>query len=149
MLIYLDDIPMMDTSVASMLYQYSLINIDYIEINQTGMGQGFMGSRGTIKIYSDFQVGAENKSTRNRLQKFEFPVSYAVNKEFYVPRYSNRRDEFFQQFGVIDWKSDLVAGEDEDISISFKKPQVDFKMIIEGFTASGDLIYDVKSVSIN
>ncbi len=146
MMIYLDDMPMFDTSI---FLQYSLINIDYIEINQIGMGQGFMGSRGTIKIYTDFEVGAENKSTRNRLQKFEFPVSYAVNKKFYVPKYSNTRDEFFQQYGVIDWKSNLVSGKGEDISIAFKKPMVDFKLIIEGFTSEGELIYEVKSVSIN
>ncbi|QYA25073.1 hypothetical protein G3I01_05970 [Gramella sp. MT6] len=146
MLYYLDDMPLFDKTI---LYQYSMDMVDYVVINRRGFGEGLMGSNGTVKIYTDFNVGAENKSTRNRLQKFEFPVSYAVNKKFYVPKYSNTRDEFFQQYGVIDWKSDLVAGKDEDISISFKKPQVDFKMIIEGFTASGDLIYDVKSISIN
>ncbi|QYA25074.1 hypothetical protein G3I01_05975 [Gramella sp. MT6] len=70
-----------------------------------------------------------------------------MNKKFYVPKYSNTLDEFFQQFGVIYWKSDLVAAKDE--GISFKKTKVDFKLIIEGFTAGGDLIYDVKSISVN
>ncbi|MCH4822671.1 hypothetical protein ML462_05745 [Gramella lutea] len=144
--IYLDGIPMFDTA---MFYLYPLYKVDYIEYSKTGMGAGFMGSGGYIKIYSDFEVSPTKGPSKNRLQKFEFPVSYAVNKKFYIPKYSNTRDEFFQQYGVIDWKSGLVAGENENVSISFKKPKVDFKMIIEGFTAGGDLIYDVKSISIN
>ncbi|QYA25076.1 hypothetical protein G3I01_05985 [Gramella sp. MT6] len=144
--IYLDGIPMFDTA---MFYLYPLYKVDYIEYNISGMGTGFLGSGGYVKIYSDFDVSPTKGPSRNRLQKFEFPVSYAVNKKFYVPKYSNLRDEFFQQYGVIDWKSNLVSGKGEDISIAFKKPIVDFKLIIEGFTSEGELIYEVKSVSIN
>ncbi|WP_108171123.1 hypothetical protein [Christiangramia gaetbulicola] len=72
-----------------------------------------------------------------------------MKKEFYVPKYTNTNDEFFQQYGVIDWKSDLIARKGENIAIEFARPEVDFKLIIEGFTAGGDLIYDVKSISVN
>ncbi|PTX45237.1 hypothetical protein C8P64_1229 [Christiangramia gaetbulicola] len=143
--IFMDGMPLFNKG---MLYQYPLSNIDYIEINRTGMGNGFIGSRGSIKIYSDFDVSF-NRNYRNRLQEFEFPVAYASKKKFYVPQYSNKKDTFFQEYGVIDWKSDLMAGKGENIAIEFAKPEVDFKLIIEGFTASGDLIYDVKSISVN
>ncbi|PTX45238.1 hypothetical protein C8P64_1230 [Christiangramia gaetbulicola] len=144
--IYLDGVPIFDTT---MFYRYPLSTIDYIEINKSGMGEGFMGSAGTIKIHSDFDLSPDKVSTKNRIQKFEFPVAYAVQKEFYVPKYTNTNDEFFQQYGVIDWKSDLIAGIGENIAIEFAKPKVDFKLIIEGFTAGGDLINEVRSISIN
>jgi hypothetical protein len=142
---FLDGMPIFDKTI---FYQYSLSNIDYIEINKTGMGSGLIGTNGSIKIYSDFTVSASNNPSRVRIQKIEFPLAYAVDKQFYVPKYQNTRDEFYQQYGVIDWKSKLIAGKDKNISIEIKKPEVDFKMIIEGFSATGDLFYEVKSVSV-
>lgn len=142
--IFIDDMPIYDTA---RLYQYSLANVDYIEINKNGMGSGFLGSNGSVKIYTDYTRPDKNLNYRTRVQKFNFPISYAANKQFYVPKYSNTTDDFFQQYGVIDWKSNLFSSGQKNISFEISKPQVDFLLIIEGFTSNGELIYKVENIS--
>lgn len=144
MAVFLDGIRIVDQT---MFHQYPLSSIDYIEINKHGLGEGITGGNGAIKIYSLLKSGTPARD-RNRVQQFEIPLAYSSPKLFYVPRYENNHDEFFQKYGVIDWKPDLYAGVGEDVIFKIKKPEVDFQMIIEGFTTDGKLIYDVKTVSV-
>ncbi|WP_029038168.1 hypothetical protein [Salinimicrobium xinjiangense] len=143
MAIFLDGVPIMDQN---MFYQYPLASIDYIEINKTGMGNGFMGSKGSIKIYSSLQSRYSSRD-RTRIQQFDIPLAYSSEKQYYVPKYENDNDSFFISYGVIDWIPSLSSEGGEELSFRIKKPEVDFQMIIEGFTADGTLIYDVKTVS--
>jgi hypothetical protein len=141
-LIYLDDMLMIDQS---MFYRYPLSNIDYIEINKTGMGAGFMGNKGFIKIYSSFTSKLGDYRKSERIQEIDIPLAYARRKVFYTPKYENNHDNFFQQYGVIDWKSNLYVENGEDLSFMIKKPEVDYMLIIEGLTTDGRLIHEVKT----
>jgi hypothetical protein len=136
MTIFLDGIPLSDTA---MLYQFPMINIDYIEINITGMGGGFREANGSIKIYLDY-TASKSFNIGNRVQNFKFPVSYAANKKYYIPRYPSKNDDFFVNFGVIDWKPELIATKTKAVDFKVLKPEVDYQMIIEGFTSDGKLI---------
>jgi len=130
------------------LYQYSLANVDYIEINRTGLGGGFMGSNGSVKIYTDYTRSNENMKSMTRIQKFDIPLSYALNKKFYIPKYQNTTDDFFQQYGVIDWKSNLSSDGSKNISFKIAQPKVDFLIIIEGLTSKGELIFNEETISV-
>lgn len=142
--IYLDDMLIMDKS---MFYRYSLATIDYIEINKTGMGAGLMGSNGSIRIYSDFRMKKTDNRDRNRIQEIDIPLAYSSKKEYYTPEYDNTYDSFFQQYGVIDWKANLHSANGEDIKFTIKKPDVDYDIIVEGFTTDGTLIHEVRTFS--
>jgi hypothetical protein len=133
---FLDGIPLSNTG---MLYQFPMINIDYVEINKTGMGGGFREANGSIKIHLDY-TGSKSFNIGNRVQNFKFPVSYAANKKYYIPRYPNKNDEFFVNYGVIDWKPELIATKTKTVDFKVLKPEVDYQMIIEGFTSDGKLI---------
>ncbi|MFV9483325.1 hypothetical protein ACNI3T_05770 [Christiangramia sp. ASW11-125] len=139
MAIFLDGFPLAEKA---MLYQFPMINIDYIEINRRGMGGGILEGNGSIKIYLDY-TGSKNTNIGNRVQSFEFPVSFAANKQYYVPKYPNRFDEFFKNYGVIDWKGQLLATQDEPVEFKILKPEVDFQLIVEGFSSNGNLIHQV------
>lgn len=141
-IVFIDDIPVYEPES---LYQYSLANVDYIEINKSGIGGGFNDA--AIKIYTNYNRLNETQSNITRVQKFDFPLAYALNKKFYIPKYQNTTDEFFQQYGVIDWKSNLFSSGSENINFEIAQPQVDFLMIIEGFTTNGDLIHKVETMS--
>lgn len=144
-MIYLDDMLMIDHS---MFYRYPLSNIDYIEINKTGMGAGFVGNKGFIKIYSSFTSKLGDYRKRERIQEIDIPLAYARRKVFYTPKYENIHDDFFQQYGVIDWKTELSTENGEELSFVIKKPEVDFMLIIEGISADGRLIHEVQTVNI-
>lgn len=144
MAVYLDGVLMYDLSI---FYQYNLASVDYIEINKTGMGNGFIGNAGHIKIYSKLESRYKNRD-RTRIQEFDLPLAYSLEKQFYVPRYESTTDDFFKAYGVIDWKPGLTSQNGEDISFKIHKPKVDYKMIIEGFTEDGEFIYDVQNFSV-
>jgi len=144
--IFIDDMPVIyDTA---RLYQYPLANVDYIEINRTGMGSGLIGSNGSVKIYTDYTNSSETPDYRTRVQKFDIPLSYALNKKFYIPKYQNTTDDFFQQYGVIDWKSNLSSDGSKNISFKIAQPKVDFLIIIEGLTSKGELIFNEETISV-
>ncbi|MCC8359736.1 hypothetical protein [Salinimicrobium sediminilitoris] len=145
MAFYLDDNYMPDTS---MFYGYSLTNVDRVEINKTGMGNGFIGARGSVKVYTNFKLRMGQALKRNRIQQLDVPLGYSEGKTFYTPTYENRHDKFFEEYGVIDWKPFVRTEDSDEISVVVEKPEVDFQMVIEGITADGDLIYDVQTVSV-
>ncbi|MBZ9728181.1 hypothetical protein LB467_00640 [Salegentibacter sp. JZCK2] len=143
MSMYLDDVPMADKG---MFYNFPLTQVDYVEINKTGMGAGFRDSRGSIKVYTKHDSHFSSKSF-DRIQEIDIPLAYAEEKQYYVPRYENTSDEFFQKFGVIDWIPKVSFEKGEAAVITIKKPEVGFQLIIEGVTSEGDLIHDVQQLS--
>lgn len=143
MAIYLDDSIISDNS---MFYRYPLQYVDYVEINKTGMGSGFLGSNGSIKIYSK-ATKFLNTNDRSRITQFDFPLAYSSKKIFYTPKYENTFDEFFEQYGVIDWIPNLESIDGSDIAFYIKRPQVDFQMILEGITTDGKLIHEIQTFS--
>ncbi|WP_037318823.1 hypothetical protein [Salegentibacter sp. Hel_I_6] len=143
MTLYLDDSPMLNTSI---FYNFPLTQVDYIEINKTGMGEGMMGANGTIKVYT--KPGSHlNSISFDRIQSFDIPLAYTEQKEYYVPKYENTSDEFFQEFGVIDWIPEVSFEKGKAAVIKIKKPEVDFQLIIEGVTSDGDLIQNIQQLS--
>lgn len=141
--IYLDGVLQYDLS---RFYQYPLVDVDYIEINKTGMGNGFIGNKGHIKIYT-LPGSRYGNNDRNRIQEFDIPLAYSLDKEYYVPRYESTADDFFQAFGVIDWKSGLSSENGESVTFKIARPEVDYQIITEGFTEDGKFIYDVENIS--
>ncbi len=138
---YLDDMPMPNY----MFYVFPLTQVDYIEINKTGIGEGIMASNGTIKVYTK-RDSHFSSSDINRIQEFKIPLAYTKDKEYYVPKYENTSDEFFQDYGVIDWIPEVLFENGKAAVINIKKPEVDFQLIIEGVTSEGDLIHSVQQV---
>ena len=138
---YLNDFPMPNY----MFYMYPLVDVDYIEINKTGMGGGLKVANGTIKVYTKRDAHNSSKS-RNRIKIYDIPLAYAKEKKYYVPKYENTSDEFFQNYGVIDWKPEVRFEEGKAAVITIKKPEVDFQLIIEGVTIDGDLIHSIQQV---
>jgi hypothetical protein len=138
---YLDDMPMPNY----MFYVFPLTQVDYIEINKTGIGEGIMASNGTIKVYTK-RDSHFSSSDINRIQEFKIPLAYTKDKEYYVPKYENTSDEFFQNYGVIDWKPQVRFEKGKAAVINIKKPEVDYQLIIEGVTSEGDLIHSVQQV---
>ena len=107
------------------------------------------GAGGAIRIYTD---PLKNKTNYNRksVKKIEFPLTFNSSKKFYVPNYSNYNNEFYNQFGVVDWLPINSIDDDGNVSIKFKNNgNTEFRLFIEGITSEGEFIFEEKTISFN
>ncbi|MFO7743817.1 MAG: hypothetical protein R6V36_00365 [Psychroflexus sp.] len=141
---YLDDVPMEN----EFFYQYPLELVDYVKINRRGLGGGFMEANGSIRVYS--RPGSIYEDSRTiKPQKFQLPVAFSQQKKYYIPKFSNNYSDFFQNYGVIDWKPLLKSDANGNISFKIKKPKVDYQLIIQGVSSEGVLIQDVQHIKLD
>lgn len=120
--------------------------IDYIEINRSGLGESSMAGAGSIKIYMDYSKNFIDYLDVPVAQNFKYPLYFSKEKKYYVPKYQSNTDEFFQKFGVIDWKGNLETNDRGEVVITIKKPAVNFRYFIQGITSNGQLIDTQKEV---
>ncbi|WP_296311855.1 hypothetical protein [Winogradskyella sp. UBA3174] len=146
MMVYLNDQPLMGTS---MLYRMSLNEIDYIEINRSGIGGGIRGNNGELKLYtintSVYRALGSNKSA----QVYTIPLTFSEEKKFYVPKYKYYDDPFYKGYGIVDWKPQLKLDENGTISIKIKRPKTPITLFIEGIANDGSFVFEEKSISLN
>jgi hypothetical protein len=141
---FLDDMYMLDINI---FYQYSLTNVDYIEINRLGIGEGARGGKGVIKIYSSTK-GSRSTNNQDTVQDFKLPLSFSAEKKFYVPKYKSYFNDFYKGYGVIDWKPQIIIDENGNASFKIAKPKGKIKLFIEGIANDGSFIFEEKSVSL-
>lgn len=144
MLIFLDDVALYDTSF---LDRYDMSQIDYLEINKHGVGEGIRGAGGVIRIYSNNEI----RKTRNNktVQEFKLPLSFSSQKSYYIPKYKNTKDSFFESYGVIAWQPQLHIDDNGNISIKIAKPNTPISIHIEGFSGDGSFIVDSKTINLD
>lgn len=143
--IYLDDMQLVDTAILS---QYSLTNIDYIEINRQGLGEGLRGNNGSIRIYSNPAISG-SYNNQDSVQQFKLPLVFSADKKYYAPKYRNTGDDFFKAYGVLDWKPECSVDENGDIVIKFSQPRIPVTLYIEGVANDGSFVFEEKTISLN
>ncbi|NNF74923.1 MAG: hypothetical protein HKN00_07050, partial [Flavobacteriaceae bacterium] len=127
--IFLDGFLLFDYSI---LYQYQLNIIDYIEINPMGQGYGMYGGAGVIKIVTDPYRRAKYNSKPD-YSTYEIPMAFEPEKRFYNPKYSSYSSGFFLKYGTLDWQPELRLEADGFLTIKFKNYGVsDIKLFLEG-----------------
>lgn len=127
-------------------YAYNMDTVDYILVNGTGLGEGFFGAGGVIKIYTSLDFV---KSTKNNpFRQFEFPLTFSENKKFYVPKYNVYNNDFFEDYGVIDWIPNCNIDNNGNLNFTVYNPaNTRIKLFIEGITDTGDLVSEVMVVN--
>jgi hypothetical protein len=142
-LIYLDDQLIVNQNY---FYAYNMNIVDYLVVNENGYGEGFLGAGGVIKIYTSLDF--VNKNKRGPFRQFEFPLTFAKNKNFYVPKYNVYKGDFFKDYGVIDWIPNCKIDDDGSLNFTVHNPaNSPLKFFIEGITNTGDLVSEVVVVN--
>ncbi len=141
---FLDDMPLYNTNI---LINFPMFNVDYIEVNTTGIGEGIRGGNGTIKIYTKPELGYKNYG--DTVKSFKLPLTFSVTKKFYTPKYKSYKDDFFQQYGVVDWLPNLKIQEDGNVNFKIPQPKVPVTLFIEGVANDGAFISEEKTISLN
>ncbi|GAB4154453.1 MAG: hypothetical protein Tsb0033_02460 [Winogradskyella sp.] len=141
---FLNDVLLIEFSRLDELW---LSDIEYIEFNRFGLGDGMRSPGGLIKIYTKDPTRV--KPRRNTSKSYEFPLTFSKPKKFYAPKYKYYEDDFYSHYGVIDWKPNLRVDSNGQVSLKIEKPQVPITLFIEGITNDGMFIFEEKSISLN
>ncbi|WP_431166658.1 hypothetical protein [Tenacibaculum halocynthiae] len=142
-LVYIDDIMQTDYSF---LYNYDMSYVDYIIANPNGLGEGFRGIAGVLKIYTlkTYKMRKPIDNTR----KFQFPLTFSSSKKFYVPKYKTYHDTFYKEYGVIDWIPNCKIDNNGNLTFKIYNPaKTSISFFIEGMTQKGTYIVGSKTLN--
>ena len=132
------------------LYRFPLTEIDYIEMNPSGVGQGLGASAGYIKVYTNPLLNKRG-SGKETLKSFKFPVTFTPSKRYYAPLYNDYNSSFYKKYGTIDWLPVNTTKNDGDFHLKIhpKNGVNTVLLFIEGIANDGDFIHETRKVSID
>mgnify|MGYP003632524402 CR=1 FL=1 len=145
--IYLDGMRQITPEVT--FFRYLMRNVDYIEFNPRGIGEGTRAGAGAIYIFSkpfkDIEI-----TDRKTLTEIKFPLSFTKAKKFYIPKYDSYKSDFYKHYGIVDWLPINKIDESGKLNLQLNNIKTnEITLFIEGVTKEGDFIYDQKTISIN
>ncbi|MEO1031146.1 MAG: hypothetical protein AAFX55_07060 [Bacteroidota bacterium] len=141
---YLNDILVIDFSRIEELF---LSNVDYIEINRFGLGDGMRSPAGVIKIYTKYS--SPFRTSGKTSKPYAFPLTFSKQKTYYAPKYRYNDDDFYKHYGVIDWKPNLSVDPSGIATIKIAKPKVPITLFIEGIANDGAFVFEERTFDLN
>lgn len=142
-IVYLDD---------NIIYDYNILRtiwmdqVDEVYLNSHAIVPSVRNFLGVIKIY----LNSAAKSARVNSNHAVVKNGFAENQAFENVIYTSTNDQGYENFGLIDWKPVIMT--DENGEFEFTVPQTgqkNVRFIIEGFSADGKLLSDVKTINLN
>jgi hypothetical protein len=144
-LVYLDGILLANFD---RLYQFTMDDVDYIEINRSGRGAGLQGGGGIIRIVTDPFRPNRGGSARS-YTGYDIPLTFTSKKSYSNPIYISYTSNFYKSFGAIDWHPNVVIDKEGMGSITFYSyGQTKIKLFIEGIVNDHQFVSDVKTLTI-
>ncbi|WP_282122753.1 hypothetical protein [Algibacter mikhailovii] len=147
-IVYLNDNPLYNLDA---LTNFDMRTIDYMVVRtQRALDSqrqiGDTKIEGSIKIYTSNEFLNKQKA-KKRVSKFVYPLTFSKSKKFYTPEYNAYNDDFFREYGVIDWIPDCKLDRQGNLSFTVYNPtHNNIKLFIEGVTENGDYLSEVKKV---
>ena len=140
----------------SQLFEFSdltsldMSEIEYIDINKHGVGEGIRGGAGgVIRIKTNSNLQYTTKKTIT-YRNYSFPLTFATPKKYYTPLYQNTRNTFFNEYGVINWLPINKVSKSGGIYFKVENNKFnDIKLFIEGFSNDGQFIFEEKTITLN
>ncbi len=145
MTVYLDGQQLINTGF---LYRYPIADIDYVEINRAGLGEGSRGANGVLRIYTSIN-SLFNSSGKLNAQDYKLPLTFSSSKTFYLPKYKYYNDDFYKAYGTVDWKPQLSLDNQGNVRFTITQPEVPITLFIEGIANDGSFVFEEKSISLN
>lgn len=138
-IIYVDNVQLVDYSMLSII---QMGEVDEIYMSSTAIVPSVRNYMGVIKIYLKKIIPGKRKGTTP-----EIMIKNGFEKvvPFQNIVYNTTYDKGFDNFGVIDWEPTIMTDENGNFKLSipkiYRKP---IKVLIEGFSADGKLISEIK-----
>lgn len=140
-IIYIDNVQLLDLSMLQLIW---MSEVDEIYMSGHKIVPSVRNYIGMIKIY--LKKGASVRKT-NTTPNILVKNAFEKVMPFENVTYNSTDDKGFQNFGIIDWQPSIMTNENGEFKLLIpkisKKP---FKILIEGFSADGRLISEIKTV---
>lgn len=124
---------------AELLIDLQTSQVESIVINKRGEGYGMQGGNGVIKIVT--KKGAGTQSNSETMLSIIAENGFSTDKEFYTPRYTSYSSKAFEEYGSINWISNLSLNSEGKAQFKILNTlQPEVKIIIEGMNSEGYLL---------
>lgn len=141
--IYINNMQLMDHNQLNMIY---MDEVDEIYMNPTAIVPSLRNFSGIIKIY--LRPYIKKGAAKNNTPDLFVTGAFERNLPFTNLTYSNTVDKGFENFGVIDWNAQIMTDENGEFNLSVPRlGQKNVKLLIEGFSADGKLISEIKTLT--
>lgn len=144
-IIYLNNMQLLDHNQLNLIY---MDEVDEIYMSSTAIVPSIRNYNGIIKIYLRPNI-RKGKAKDNTPDVF---VTGAYKKilPFDNIKYTSTIDKGFDNFGVIDWNTQIMSDEKGEFTFSIPNNmgQKTVKLLIEGFSADGKLISEIKTLQL-
>ncbi|RDI15980.1 hypothetical protein [Flavobacterium sp. AG291] len=141
-IIYLDNFQLMDYSMLSLI---QTSEVDEIYMSSTAIVPSIRNFQGMIKIY--LKKGVRPRYLKNNTPDIVVKSGFEKPKLFQNVTYNSVDDKGFENFGIIDWQPNVWSDNKGEFSISIPKmTSKPMKVLIEGFSADGKLISEIKTI---
>lgn len=141
-IIYLDNFQLMDYSMLGLI---QTSEVDEIYMSSTAIVPSIRNYQGVIKIY--LKKGVRPGYLKNNTPNIVIKSAFEKPKLFQNVTYNSVDDKGFQNFGIIDWQPNVWSDNKGEFSISIPKmSSKPMKVLIEGFSADGKLISEIKTI---
>ena len=124
-------------------------DIDYIEHDKNGINSFSLGrSGGFIKIFTDKKGIFPKKIDKTSV--YQIPLKFDDEKTFYTPKYQYYNSRFFNEYGTLDWFPKMSFNDTGELDLKiFNTNANEINLYIEGVSADGRFISEVKTISSN
>jgi hypothetical protein len=142
-IIYINNMQLTDHNQLNLYY---MDEVDEIYMNPTAIVPSIRNFSGIIKIYLKPYI--KKAAAKNNTPDIILTGAYEKITPFNNIQYTTTIDKGFENFGVIDWETQVMTDENGNFSFSIPRTgQKSMKVLIEGFSADGKLISEVKTIS--
>ena len=143
-IIYIDRRLILDNAEL-MFFRMDLV--DYVIINDSGLGEGFRGAGGVIEIFTDPTIAYKDNPELSTFQEIDIPLTFTTPSRFYVPKYSSYLSRFYNEYGVNQWFPRMKVDKNGRILFEIESHgKSSVKLFIEGTANNGSFISETKTL---
>jgi hypothetical protein len=142
-IIYIDNVQLVND--ITWLTNIYLDEVDEIYMSSTAIVPSMRNYLGVIKIYLK-KGGKPNR--KDNTPQIMVRNSFEKILPFQNVTYNSVDDKGFDNFGIIDWQSTIMTNENGEFNLTLPKMSAKpLKVLIEGFSADGKLISEIKTIN--
>lgn len=143
-IVYIDGMQQMSFD---MLLGMKMSEIDEIYLNAHAIVPSVRNNIGVIRIYR--KMGAQRKNHKSDSMPFEIKNAFSKIENFKNISYTSTDSRGFQNFGILNWIPSIMTQDNGEFSFVIPNMnQKKVKILIEGFSADGNLISEIRTIDL-
>lgn len=130
-----------------LLLNMRMNEVDEIYINAHAIVPSVNNNIGVIKIY--MKKGGSSSPQKSNAVPYEIKNAFSKIEPFKNKLYASTENKGFQNFGLIHWIPNIYSHESKEFKFQIPNSgQKKVKLLIEGFSADGQLISEIRTISL-